>query len=235
MLVLQGLQTSTETEIRTNSLAYKFLRESLTCMLSSRTFRLSYATECSYKIEIQHNDHGIYVWSSFTDFKPIDIWSISNSSDFVNQFCFAKRRMLQVLWFDGTSFEGFHRFPHTGLYWYSLILVFKLTYKQCWNMIISLNLLVAESRERGRYWESTLVNCSWHAFQTSFHHKWKKMIPFRNNFLLDLTCECGALKYDVKALLRIFSIKTKIKNLSCDSLFWLRYRLEAGMRGMLRR
>ena len=182
MLVLQGLQTSTETEIRTNSLAYKFLRESLTCMLSSRTFRLSYATECSYKIEIQHNDHGIYVWSSFTDFKPIDIWSISNSSDFVNQFCFAKRRMLQVLWFDGTSFEGFHRFPHTGLYWYSLILVFKLTYKQCWNMIISLNLLVAESRERGRYWESTLVNCSWHAFQTSFHHKWKENDPIQKQF-----------------------------------------------------
>ena len=57
--------------------------------------------------------------SSFTDFEPLYIWSISNSSDFSNQFGFTNRRMLQVLWFDGTSFEGLHRFLRTGLYWYT--------------------------------------------------------------------------------------------------------------------
>ena len=37
------------------------------------------------------------------------------------------------------------------------------------------------------------------------------MIPFRNYFLLDMTRECGAPKYDVKALLRIISIKMRIR------------------------
>ena len=55
---------------------------------------------------------------------------ISSSSDFVNQFRFTSWRMLQVLWFNGTSFEDLHRLilvyngfipVYIGLYWHTIL------------------------------------------------------------------------------------------------------------------
>ena len=154
-------------------------------MLSSRTFTLSYATECSYKIEIQHNGHGI--WRSTELFyglrttlylKYFQLFRLWQSIQFHKQENVASLVIRRnKLW----------RFAPVSSHWF--ILVYQLIYwflswqaKQCWNISISVNLLVDESRERGIYWESTLLNCSWHAFQTSFDHQWKEYDPIQKQF-----------------------------------------------------
>ena len=131
---------------------YEFSGESLTCILSSRTFKLSY-------VSIPNQDHGIYVeffswllWKfAFPTLQTLSINSVSQAGECCKS-CDLTEQASKI-------FTGLYWFilVYIGLYWFILVYTgfilvlyrFILVYTglQYWNMS-AVNSLVAKSSEK---------------------------------------------------------------------------------------